>query len=185
MLKKIITLSIVTAILLIGVENIIAQEGTDNPEQGQRRRQGQEGRAGQRGRAQQFRGQQEKDSESPAKGAETDRKIGAMEKKRQKALTQKGTPRDRVGRRSQQSRPWRNQPMQRMFGGRGRGFQGRGMGGWNRRYQYEGLCPCCQRFMGGMGRSFQGRGMMGQGGPGFQGRGMMGQGGPGFQGRGM
>ena len=88
MLKKIITLSIVTAVLLIGVENIIAQEGTGNPEQGQRRRQAQEGRAGQRGREQQFSGQQEKNSEKKAKGVEANRKIGAMGKKRQKVLAQ-------------------------------------------------------------------------------------------------
>jgi hypothetical protein len=195
MLKKIITLSIVTAVLLIGVENSIAQEGTGNPEQGQRRRQGQEGRPGQRGREQHFRGRQEKDSESPAKGVVAEKKIEAMRKKRQQALESKGTPRnrDRMGRRSQQSRPGRNQPMQRMFGGRGRSFQGRGIGRRGQRYQCEGLCPCCQRGMSGMGRGFQGRGMMGRGGKGFQGRGgkgfqgrgMMGQGGPGYRGRGM
>ncbi len=196
MLKKIITLSIVTVILLIGVENVIAQEGTDVPEQKSRRRQGQEGRPRQRGRAQQFSGQQEKDSESQAKRTEIDKKIEAMRKNRQQALAQKGTPRGRVGRRQQQTRPGRNQPMQQMFGGRGPGFQGRGMGGWNRGYQCGGLCPCCQRGMcpwyegfsgrgmGGRGRGFRGRGMMGRGGQGFQGRGM-GAWSPGFQGRGM
>ena len=184
MLKKIITLSIVTAIVLIGVENVIAQEGTDVPEQMQRRRQGQEGRPGQRDRAPQFRRQQE-DREAPAKGAETDKKIEAVRMKRQQTLAQKGTPRDRMGRRSQQSRSGRNQPMQQMFGRRARGLQGRGIGGWNRRYQCEGLCPWCQRSMGGWGRGFQGRGMMSRGGPGFRGRGMMGRGGQGFQGRGM
>ncbi|MDT8299971.1 MAG: hypothetical protein RQ760_00715, partial [Sedimentisphaerales bacterium] len=187
MFKKIITLSIVTAVLLIGIENSIAQEETGNPEQGQRRRQGQAGRPSQRGRAQQFRGQQEQDSDSPAKGVVAEKKIEAMRKNRRQALESKGTPgnRDRMGRRSQQSRPWRNKRMQRMFGGRGRGFQGRGIGRMGRGFQCPGLCPFCQRGMSGMRRGFQGRGMMGQGGPGFQGRGMMGQGGPGFQGRGM
>jgi hypothetical protein len=192
MLKKIITLSIVTAVMLIGIENLIAQEQTDAPRQQPRRRQGQEGRPGQKDPARQFRGQQS-NSEAPAKGASVDKKIGAMRKKRQQALKQKGTPRDKVGRKSKQLRPWRNQPKRRMFGRRGRDLQGRGYGGWNRCYQCENLCPCCQRSMRGQGRGFQGRGgsgfqgrgMMGRGGPGFQGRGMMGRGGPGFQGRGM
>ena len=210
MLKKVITLSIVTAVLLIGVENSIAQEGTGDPEQGRRRRQDQEGRPGQRGRAQQFREQQEKDSNSQANRTEAMRKrqeaarkiteamrqkaqqeakkkIEAMRKKRQQALAQKGTPgsRGRMGRRSQQFYPWRNQPMQRMFGARERGFQSRGNVRRGRRFQCESLCPCCQRSMAGRWRGFQGRGMMGRGGPGFQGRGMMGQGGAGFRGRGM
>jgi hypothetical protein len=184
MLKKIITLSIITAVVLIGVENVIARERTDVPEQRPRRRQGQEGRPGQRGRAQQFRGRQS-NNEAPAKGAETDKKIEAMRKKRQQALEQKGTPRDRVGRRSQRSRPGRNQLMQQMFGGRARGLRGRGIGGWSRRYQCEVLCPWRQRSMGGRGRGFQGRGMMGRGGWSFQGRGMMGRGGQDFLGRGM
>ena len=185
MLKRIITLSILIAVVLIGVENVIAQERTDVPEQRPRRRQDQEGRPGQMDRVQQFSGQQEKDSESQAKDAETDKKIEAMRKKRQQALVQKGTPRDRVVRRPQKSRLWRNQPVRQMFGRWGRGLQGKGIGGWNRRYQWEGLCPCYQRGMCPWYEGFSGRGMMGRGGPGFRGRGIMGRGDPGFRGRGM
>ena len=134
MLKKIITLSIVTAVVLIGVENLIAQEQTDTPRQQPRRRQGQEGLPGQRGRAQQFSGQQEKDSESQAKRTEAMRKRAeaagkkaeAMQQKRQKETAQKGAPQGRMGR-SQQSRPGRNQPMQRMTGRRNQRLKGRGI----------------------------------------------------------
>ncbi|NQT02381.1 MAG: hypothetical protein HQ580_10175, partial [Planctomycetes bacterium] len=202
MLKKIIILSIVTAVVLIGVENLIAQEQTDTPQQEPRPRRMQGPRQGQRGRIERPRGQQA-ENEAQAKLAEAMRmkrrqealkkekqqeaarkKAEVMRMKRQQGTAQEGAPQGRMGR-SQQSRPARNKPMQQMFGGRGRGFQGRGMGGWNRRYQCEGLCPCCQRGMCPWYEGFSGRGMMGQGGRGFQGRGMMGRGGPGFRGRGM
>lgn len=196
MLKKIITLGVVTAVVLIGIENVIAQEGTDVPEQIPRSRQGREGRPRQRSLTRQFSGQQQKDSEALVKGAETDRNIEAMRKKRQQMLEQKGTRRERMGRRLQQTRPRRNQPMPRMFGGRRRGFQGRAMGGWRRGYQCVGLCPCCQigmcpwygdfsgRGIGGRVQSFRGRGMIGRGNRGFQGRGM-GRWDQGFQPQGM
>jgi len=189
MLRKIITLSIITAVVLIGVENLIAQEATDKSqtEPGQR----------QRGRVEQFRGQQ-MDSETRA-GRRTEAmrgrrrqegadKIEAMKKERRQEAAQKGTPRGRVGRRPQRTRPGQNRPMQQMLGRWNRGRQGRGMGRWGRGVQGRGMGRWGRGFqgrgMGGWGRGLQGRGICPWG-RGFQGRGMMGGVDRGFQGRGM
>ncbi len=143
MLKKIITLSIVTVVVLIGVENLIAQEGTDEPQTEPRQRQVQEGRQRQRGQTEQPRRQQvdgeaqakraeamqmkrlqealqKKRQQEAAKKAET---LGGrvqrelLQKKRQQEAAKKGAPKGRISREPQQTRPGQNRPMQQMFGG--------------------------------------------------------------------
>ncbi len=208
MLRKIIALSVISVVVLVGVENLIAQEGTEEPqaeptqrqrgrmERPRRRQVDSETRAGRRAEAMRERRQQE--------GAD---KIEAMKKKSQQEAPWEGTPRGRMNRGPQQSRRGPNPPVPQMFGrwyrgwqGRGRrvwgpGLQGRGLGRWGRDYWAQGICPYCQRGIcpwyqvfqgrgrGAWGRGWQGRGM-GVWGRGFQGRGMGGWG-RGFQGRGM
>ena len=142
MFKKIITLSVVAVVVLIGVENLIAQEGTDEPQTEPRRRQVQEGRQRQRSRIEQPRRQQV-DSEAQAKRAEAMRmkrrqealqkkrqqeaakkaetlrgrvQRELLQKKRQQEAAKKGAPRSRISREPQQTRPGQNRPMQQMFG---------------------------------------------------------------------
>jgi len=122
-------LSIITAVVLIGVEKLIAQEGTDEPQTEPGQRQVQEYRPRQRGRMERPRRQQV-DSEERAGRAEAMRerrkqegadKIEVMRKNRQQEAlqrnrrqetAQKGAPNGRISREPQQSRPGQNLPMQ-------------------------------------------------------------------------
>ncbi len=196
MLRKIITLSIVTVVVLIGVENLIAQEGAGEPQTEPRQRQvpvsawlrkashdGQEGRQRQRGRIEQPRRQQV-DSEAQAKRAEAmrmKRRQEALQKKRQQSrkgrlpaeAAKKGAPKGRISREPQQTRRGQNRPMQPMFGG------------WldelTKAYRDND-----RKKMGQLLRKMQqARATAGQRGPGFRGRDIMGRGGRGFPPRGM
>ncbi len=211
MLKKIITLSIVTVVVLIGVGNLIAQEGTGEPQTEPRQRRVQEGRQRQRGRIEQPRRQQV-DNEAQAKRAEAMRmkrrqealqkkiqqeaakKAEALrgrvqrellQKKRQQEAAKKGAPKGRISRGPQQTRRGQNLPMQQMFG--------RWLDELTKAYRDNDRKKMGQLLRkmqqarataGQRGPGFQSRGMGGWGRD-FQGRGMMGRGGRGFQDRRM
>lgn len=214
MLKKIVTLSIVIVVVLIGVENLIAQEGTGEPQTEPRQRQVQEGRQRQRGRTEQPRRQQV-DSEAQAKRAEAmrmKRLQEALQKKRQQEAAKKaGTLRERVQRellqkKWQQSRKGRlpaeaakkgapkgriSREPQQTRPGQNRPMQqmfGRYLDELTKAYRDND-----RKKMGQLLRKMQqlrqklqqARATAGQRGPGFRGRDIMGRGGRGFPPRGM
>jgi len=174
MLKKIM-LGIVATVMLIGGENLISQETQDRPKEEAKQEQPQEGRQRQKGRARQPR-RQRADREAVREGTENLRGEPEPVRPGQEKLAQprqmfgryldeltkayRANDREKMGQLLRKMHQLR-QKWQRV---RGLGFQGRGMfGGWGRGWQGRGI--------GGWGQGFQGRGMMGEWGRGFQGRG--------------
>ena len=205
MLKKIITLSIVAVVVLIGVENLVAQEGTDRPKADPGQEQVLEGQQRQRDRAQQFR-RRRADSEVESTPAEAMRKrrqqealqalqrkwqqeaaknAEALRKERQQEAAKKI---EAIQKKRQQEALKKKRQQEAAKKGAPRGRMSR-----EPQQPRPGQNLPMQQMFGRWNRGWQGRGM-GRWGRGFQGRGIgrWGQGrgmtggwGRGFQGRGM